>query len=306
MKLLTLAASLSMMVFSCAGAAFDAAPFALPLPEGNGLQWEDPREVHKVIVHFEGAAPAPESVKLEYWGSRWPQQHLPKDREPGGGDVGWMELGNWYNYGWRMADAECETRGNSLTFTFRPVNAKEFPKVENYPAQFRYTLKLRLRCETGAKISRFEVLTDSEVEKRIAILAWKSKPSRLLVSAFNGTARIRSGSGKNTPIEIECAVNQDPNTFDRTLVTVTNGQNIFTFAVDDLKKGVLFLPQFGVAVMDSGEARDYEAIAAAQNRNGARTLYDRVAEMPEQTWRAAWDGMPAKKSHIYFPSRDKQ
>src|SRR2546421_5905599 len=30
---------------------------------------------------------------LEYWGSRWPEQHLPKDRQPGGADVGWMELG---------------------------------------------------------------------------------------------------------------------------------------------------------------------------------------------------------------------
>ncbi len=68
---------------------FDAAPFALPLREGNGLQWEDPREIHQVTVHFTGAVPA-EGVRLEYWGSRWPQQHLPKDREPGGGDVGWM------------------------------------------------------------------------------------------------------------------------------------------------------------------------------------------------------------------------
>src|SRR2546427_9417149 len=31
--------------------SFDAAPFALPLPEGNGLLWEDPREIHRVVVH---------------------------------------------------------------------------------------------------------------------------------------------------------------------------------------------------------------------------------------------------------------
>ena len=51
-------------------ALFDAAPFGLPLPEGNGMMWEDPREVHKVVVHFAGAVPAPEKVRLEYWGSR--------------------------------------------------------------------------------------------------------------------------------------------------------------------------------------------------------------------------------------------
>src|SRR5262245_18195454 len=77
-------------------ASFDAAPFARPLPEGSGLLWEDQREIHKVVIHFDGAAPAADQVHLEYWGSRWPEQRMPKDREPGGGDVGWMDLGNWY------------------------------------------------------------------------------------------------------------------------------------------------------------------------------------------------------------------
>src|SRR5579871_5631839 len=49
-------------------AGFDAAPFALPLTEGNGLLWEDPREVHRVVVSFQGSAPALDKVRLEYWG----------------------------------------------------------------------------------------------------------------------------------------------------------------------------------------------------------------------------------------------
>jgi hypothetical protein len=114
-------AVLALFVFSPVAwsAAFDAAPVALPLREGNGLQWEDPREIHQVTVHFAGAVPA-EGVRLEYWGSRWPQQHLPKDREPGGGDVGWMELGNWYQGGWRVADAQASSKGNSVTSLFGP------------------------------------------------------------------------------------------------------------------------------------------------------------------------------------------
>ena len=92
---------------SAPAAAFDAAPFGLPLPEGNGVMWEDPREIHRVVVHFASAPPATAKVHLEYWGSRWPEQRLPKDREPGGGDTGWMELGNWYQYDWRIADADC-------------------------------------------------------------------------------------------------------------------------------------------------------------------------------------------------------
>ena len=169
-------------------APFDAAPFGLPLPEGNGVMWEDPREIHKVVVHFAGAAPAPEKVRLEYWGSRWPEQHLPKDREPGGGSVGWMELGNWYTYQWRVADAEAKADGNAVTFTFRPVNAKEFPNLKDYPAAFRYTLKLRVVSEAPLpKIERIEAFTDSTLEPRSVNLAWKSAPAgKVSFEVFNG------------------------------------------------------------------------------------------------------------------------
>src|SRR2546426_3557175 len=104
-------------------APMDVVPFSLPLPEGNGVIWEDPREIHQVIVHFSGAAPPPGRVRLEYWGSRWPQQHVPKDRQPGGADVGWMELGNWYNGGWRIADVEAKSEDSAIVFTFHPINA---------------------------------------------------------------------------------------------------------------------------------------------------------------------------------------
>ena len=90
-------------------APFDAVPFGLPLPDGNGVKWEDPREIHKVVVHFAGTAPAPGQVRLEYWGSRWPGQHMPKDREPGGGAFGWAQLGRLVHL--QMARGGCRGRG---------------------------------------------------------------------------------------------------------------------------------------------------------------------------------------------------
>lgn len=304
-------ALLPALIFACTsvlGASFDAAPFALPLPEGSGLLWEEPREIHKVVVQFEGAAPPADSLHLEYWGSRWPEQRLPKDREPGGGDVGWMELGNWYTYGWRTADAEAKTEGTRITFTFLPVNQKEFPKLKGYPAPFRYTLKLRLRSDSPLpKIQGFEAFTDSTVETRQATIAWAQKPSALQLSAFNGSVRESApalharGSALLTPLVIEATANSDPNTFDRTLVTVRNRKETFTFSLDDLKKGALFIPAFRAAVLPEGDTRSYAELAAEQKQRSGTTLYDRVAAMPEQTWRGAWDNMPQKKSRIYFP-----
>jgi hypothetical protein len=292
-----------MLAGAASAANFDAAPFGLPMTDGNGLIWEDPRELHQVTVRFAGNVPVPDGVRLEYWGSHWPEQHLPKDRAPGGGDVGWMEMGNWYRGAWRSADAETKTSGSSVTFTFHPVNANEFPKLKDYPAEFRYTLKLRVVTEGPLpKIEKIETFTDSSMERREMAIAWKEPPSSdPAVSAFNGQVISSQHAGGRTTVQVDCTVNPDPNTFDRTLITVRTAKGTFTFAPDDLTQGALFLPSFGVVVLPKGDDRDYAAVAASQSSLGAKTLYDRVREMPEQTWKDAWAGMPHKKSHIYFP-----
>ena len=171
-KMLLPFASLACLCGRALAAPFDAAPFALPLPEGNGLLWEDPREIHQVVAQFSTPPPSPGSVRLEYWGSHWPSQHLPKDREPGGGDVGWMELGNWYKGDWRAADTETRFEGSKIVFTFHPVNAKEFPGLKDYPAEFRYTLKVRVVSDgLLPKLERLQAFTDSVTAERSARLS---------------------------------------------------------------------------------------------------------------------------------------
>ncbi len=290
-------------ICSCAAASFDAAPFGSLLPEGNGVFWEDPREIHQVTVRFEGVAPPVSGLRLEYWGSRWPQQHLPKDRQPGGGDVGWMELGNWFNGGWRAADAEAKAEGSQVTFSFRPLNEKEHPGLKDYPVRFRYSLKIRVRGEGALpRIERIQAFTDSTYEQRTVRLAWERPPGQVRIEAFNGEVQgIEQASPLEHRLALKAVANTDPNTLDRTLVTVRNGQEVFTFGADNVAKEALFVPRFGVAVLPGEDGRDYAAVAARQREGHSATLYERVAQMPEQTWRSAWDNMPAKKSRICFP-----
>ncbi len=70
--------------------------------------------------------------------------------------------------------------------------------------------------------------------------------------------------------------------------------------MDDLKAGALFLPEFGAAVLPENDTRDFSAVAADVHHAGQKTLYDRIAELPEQTWNSAWNGMPPKKTRISF------
>ena len=287
-----------------AGAPFDAAPFALPLQEGVGLVWEDPREIHRVVVRFRGAPPPAERVRLEYWGSRWPDQRLPKDREPGGGDVGWWELGNWYQGGWRRADTTAAVEGDRLVFTFNPLNREERPDQRRFDARYRYTLKLRLVCDDGAAaVDAIEAFTDSVWQPADIRLAFRDGSSaKPVVEAFNGqTERIEPAGPRAYRIALWRAANPDPNTFDQTLLTVRRGKSVCTVAVRDLQAGPILVPSAGLAVSNGDDARDYASIESALHARGEKTLYDRVAEMPEQTWRAAWEGMPAKRGRIYLP-----
>lgn len=285
---------------------FDAAPFGIPLSDGSvGIMWEDPREVHLVKVHFKSGEQIPTDLRLEYWGSRWPEQRLPKDREPGGGDVGWMELGNWYKYGWRAADTIIKKEtDNIVSFSFNPVNKKEFPQLKDYPATFRYTLKIRIVSkEKLPAVEKIETFTDSIIEPfKFKISFADPVPSALKLTAFNGEVKkVEKTSTGIVEVEINKVSNPDPNTFDKTLITIDTGAKIVTFKVDDLKDGAIFIPHSRLAVLQDTDMRSYEEVESAQKKSKAKTLYDRVAELPEQTWKSAWEGMPPKKSHIYFP-----
>lgn len=285
------------------GDAFDAVPFGIPAEGGAGVVWEDPREIHSVEVEFSEVVAKGASVRLEYWGSRWPQQHLAKDREPGGGDVGWMELGNWHNGGWRVADADQVWSTNSVRFAFRPVNAGEFPELKDYASRGRYTLKLRVAGGVGLpKVRRIRAWTDSKLAERVVRVAWEKSPrAGVRVEAFNGEVLgMPVTRQRASEFRVRTVVNPDPNTFDRTLVTIGNGGIEFTVRVDHLSEGPLYLPEYGAVVLAGDDRRDYAGVAREVLRGGKKTLYDRVAAMPEQTWEAAWKGMPAKKSRICF------
>jgi hypothetical protein len=306
---------------------FNAAPFGIPFASGQGLMWEDPRELHSVTVDFAEPIPAGVEPRLEYWGSHWPEERLPKDREPGGGDTGWMELGNWYKGGWRVADTEQTVSGNSVRFTFRPVNAHEFPKLKDYASTGRFTLKIRIVGEPASnegsngstsrspsaqpsprgegelpRIVRVRAFTDSTVEQRTVRIVWENPPaSDLAATAFNGEIVSATASGsRQIRLRVQTTVNNDPNTFDRTLATLRNGTDVLTFKLDDLKKGALFLPEYGAAILPENDHRDYASVAKDVQRSKQKTLYDRITELPEQTWTSAWNGMPPKKSHICF------
>jgi hypothetical protein len=280
---------------------FDAAPFGMPLEREQGLKWVDPRDLHQVIVDFASPLPASAKVRLEYWSSEWPKQHMPKDQLLGSGYSGWMELGDWYNGGWRVADTVQTISRNSIHFTFRPINAHEYPELTNYSSTGRSTLKIRIVSDQPLpNVLKIRALTDSTLTNRAVRIAWEQAPAPdFQATAYNGQILSTVTDERTITLQIQ-AVKSVPNTFDQTLVTLRNGTNEFTFRVDDLTNGVLYVPEYRAAILPEDDHRDYATVAEDVRRAGRKTVYQRIAEMPEQSWTSAWKGMPPKKSCIEF------
>jgi hypothetical protein len=282
------------------GSAFDAAPFGIPLTDDLGLKWEDPREVHRVVVRFEGAAP--EDLRLEYWRTRWPEQRLPKEAIPEGGGFGWWELGNWYTGTWQAADTERVVEGNTVTFTFRPLNECEFTDLVDFPATYRTTLKIRLVAEGALpEVEGLGVYTDSVWEEFAATVLFSAPPRKPSFDAFNGhLVSVKAAAPGRYAVTLRATANPDPNTFDQTLLTV-HAEETVTVAVDDLRRAPVCVPAYGTAVVAGDAERDYASVYAECLAGGKIGIHDAVSALPEQTWARAWSHMVPKRERIYLP-----
>ena len=283
------------------GSPFDAAPFGKPLDGETGVIWEDPREIHRAVVRFDSRPP--EGIKLQYWQSRWPQRRLPKNQLPGGANVGWWELGNWFTGQWRTADAVRSVEGKTATFTFRPVNETEFPDLDEFPATYRNTLKLRLVSGGDLPVvEAFEAYTDSTWEAcRITILRDRAFPTSPSFEAFNGCAgEVQAVSDDKYVLTLWRTWNADPNTFDKTLLTVC-ADEVVTVLAEDLDDGPACVPDYGICVVKGEEERDYLQVLSAARIDAPQGVYDAVADLPEQTWERAWEHMVPKREPFYLP-----
>jgi hypothetical protein len=279
----------------------DMAPFGRMLADDAELRWEDPREVHRVVATFPNAAPS--DLRLLYWRTRWPQQRLPKDRVPAGGRVGWWETGNWFTGAWQAADAEVTLRGATADCTFRPIHEREFPEMRDFPALFRTTLRLRFVSDTDAlALQRVETFTDSTWARTVLTVLWAvPPPDPPAYAAFNGHVEAveRVAPGKDR-VTLLAARNADPNSCDKTLLTLIARERT-TVLVVDAEAGPVCIPDRGVCVVAGDVPGDYLSVFAERTLRGGRRVHEAVAGLPEQSWRRAWDNMVPKREPFYLP-----
>lgn len=247
--------------------AVDVIPFAARrewmTPTDYEVWWEDPRDLFQIIVEFvPGTTPDPENVRLEYWQHSWPRVRVPKGAAVGAGRSGWLAIDDWTNGRWQVADCELVQQGSLWSYTFRPLNAREFPDEADFPATFRRTLKLALRCGIPCQIQTLHAYTDSEWREIEIAIEWDAQGDTPVVwdghlEAYNGetltiqplvlSTRVSSSCAWRSTVagaqtggivaRVRYAHNEDNNSYDRTIVTVRAKAYSFSFAVDDVLAG---------------------------------------------------------------------
>ncbi|MDH7504505.1 MAG: hypothetical protein QHJ82_17580, partial [Verrucomicrobiota bacterium] len=299
------------------GSLVDVAPWGETTTSNDGQQlviwWEDPRDIHRVSVTFADAPKDTSSVKLQWWQSQWPHHRIPRDRPSGAGESGWAHLGDLYQGRWIDADGEWKPDGTTWTFTFRPVNSKEFPDLGDFDAAYRTTMKLRIIFSTpNCKVSQLRAFTDSTWQNAAFEVCWDTTrfhgaPCDAKVEVFNGYAHNIVVLAKDKPIsagadgryeatarstadrlrgEVWFTRSPNQNTFDDTVVTVRTPERSFSFNPATLVDGkTVFSPYIGVLVKAGAQSEpaSYADAAALWKTAPEKPLYTRVFDQPEQS-----------------------
>ncbi len=312
----------------------NVAPFAVrqfwASSQDYEIWWEDPRDVERVQVRF-APGTAPQAIGLEYWHHSWPKVRVPKGALVGAGESGWLANDDWTNGAWQPADSQASLEGDTWTLIFHPLNRVEFPQEQDFPVAFRRTLKLRLRLPApGGQVESVAVYTDSTWQEGEVAIEWKSLTGAPVewpghLEAFNGEiVSVRplvgnlnhQGQAWQSVVEgsatagvvatVRYARNEEANSFDRTIVTLRSPALAgslagFSFYMDDALSGEpVYVRDLGVLVSAAAQNLRLAQYEAAWQESHPANLYQRIAELPEQTWEQAWANMPPKRSRMYY------
>jgi hypothetical protein len=278
---------------------------------GVKVEWTERRDVYAVAIEYatEAAVPKPDEPRIEYWFSKWPNEH-------GGG---WRQLDDPWNGQWIAARADVVREGKSLVYRFKPLTKDENPKAEFVDFPFRRTLKVRTVIErdnppapAALRVYGNSVWKETKVNVEWGCLAKGQEVWDGAVEVTNGkvasvtplSAAVKLASPtawKSTinarPDGIQLGLlyahNPDRLNNDRGAATIRAKAGSFSFFVDDvLQDKQVFIR--GVGAFVSSDGARYADFKAPVTPHWDKTIKDQVAQMPEQTMARAMSQMPAK------------
>ena len=296
---------------------FDIAPFTLPNTPQNELWFEEPRDIVRLEVAFEGSPP--ETVGVSYHRHYWPQTKIEERAQGDPMPFGWIQQDDMFNGDWQTAAVSTEPMGASaLVITFQALTT-EFPGEQGYDVHFRRTGAVRIDVADPASICSIRAYTVSPKTThtlRVQLDAGQKTPaSQIRLSGYNATVEaIRAEKGVTLDgdlVRLEDAENRSFTVnvthmepahgycWDEGHVTFGLDDDAFTVSLASLAaQGPIWSPDFGAYITLVDDPTTFDEYLAL-NAN-SRTLNERVANHPEQSYRGAYQGQPRPHQVPYF------
>ena len=287
-----------------------------------GFEWEEPREVAGVEIIYSGMESMPrlQDVKIQYWNSSWP---TPMPERWQGARSGWMEMEDSGRGKWIWARGEAKSEGGVQSFFFDPLDIAEIddPKklewAEEYNVSYRKTLKIRVAIKGSIRpvISSIRVSGTAEPEESSAEIRFGCPGGE---EDWSGDLQIHNGSilgltpvgfGENDSLlaghKWNCHTKGTPKGIhikyliaagsgsqgDQTFISIRAEARSFTFLATDLNKGPIWIKDYGVLISRPLADGDWKK-EIEKACNGAKPIYDRIGEEPEQSFRRAAEEIP--------------
>jgi len=291
--------------------------------QGIILHWEEPRDIYKVVIKTSDPSGL-SGEELQYWQNHWPGRRIPKG-DIVGGSSGWTPIDDWFNGKWQGADSKIEIRGNRAIYTFNPVNASEFPDVD-FNAVYRRSLRIKFSIdEDSCEIEGIEVYSNSAWRDQELKLEWgddfAAENFQGHFEIYNGTLEhIEAisdnvtvndngqysfqcdGNGGSIKLGLRYTSSDDSRSSDRTIVTLRSGAKSFSFLAKEVASGEkIYIRDYDILVTALEDDVSYAEFREGWESGHDKSLYDRVQDMPEQTFEKAKNEMPEKRERGFMP-----
>lgn len=298
--------------------------FAGEEPVGNmGVRWWMPRDIQRleIVCRMPPCKKMADSIRVEYWHDTWP------DRPPQMPSYEDEEDDLWRGE-WVRADIRTLVRGNRVICSFLPLRMGELSTADRLPGEilYRRTLKIRVKFppEYQSIIDDVEAYTMAALRKeRFRVEFLQGGEATGSVSAFNGFIhdisgwnwdrgdrksgktgwKLRDGRRKGIVIETSAAQCLLPGSNEETILTLRTNRGAFSFAVNDMADGPMYLPDFGVYITSANDPVPFSP--SVVKGSGVRS---QIVSEAEHSYDRARSEIPVKDptcdqsgSRIYLP-----
>jgi len=297
----------------------DIVPFALPNTPPGEYWFEESRDIQEVVAWFRGEVAR--SISVFYLQDKWPgtcQEERGDLQNPAA--FGWVETDDWFHGKWRRAALRKVVKRSTATLRFKGLKADGIEGTpKGYDVQIRRTMAMRLLVPDWKNVRRVAIYTASEPARRsvrVELDAGKrTRGTGLKIAGYNvkivglaelrgakalasGALRLGSVKKRSFTIEVDHMMPAHRYSGDAGLVEFHLDHESFTISLEALiEQGPVWYAEEGIFIClgeDPARFAEYR-----RQWGNARTINQRVASRPEQSYARAYLGQPRPHAVAY-------